>query len=399
METTLVEKKSTHKAEVVPVVLDPHPNADSLSIVKVYGYQVCAKTEDWKDVGAAVYIVPDSLVDVRRPEFSFLAQDANTDGKARIKAKKLRGVVSYGLLVPAPAGAKLGDDLAEQLGVERYEPPEPGQSQKDKFVIGGEEEAGPPIDTGPTVYDVDAFEKFCGVGRDRNPFGVFEPGEPVVLTEKLDGSNVRYVYWAGRYWVKSRKRWVKRVPDYSHVTVESLTKKGVPQDKAEVIVAGIAKKPATVNGFWQALEKNPGLMEFLMKHPGTTVYGEVYGTTNRLKYGLPDGNRFAAFDIYRDGRFLDIGEALSAAYLFDFPWVPTIGGDFPDEQDPGLHNAIRYSFEAVKKHAEGGTTVDHAKAGVIREGVVVKPLAERWDRKLGRVILKCVSPDFLGMKG
>lgn len=26
---------STHKAEVVPVVLEPHPNADTLSVVKV----------------------------------------------------------------------------------------------------------------------------------------------------------------------------------------------------------------------------------------------------------------------------------------------------------------------------------------------------------------------------
>jgi hypothetical protein len=31
--------KSTHKVEVVPIVLQPHPNSDgTLSIVEVYGY-------------------------------------------------------------------------------------------------------------------------------------------------------------------------------------------------------------------------------------------------------------------------------------------------------------------------------------------------------------------------
>ena len=39
--------KSTHRVEVVPVLLTPHPNADSLSVVQVFGYSVCVKTADW----------------------------------------------------------------------------------------------------------------------------------------------------------------------------------------------------------------------------------------------------------------------------------------------------------------------------------------------------------------
>jgi RNA ligase (TIGR02306 family) len=387
----VADKKSTHKAEVVPVVLEKHQDADKLSVVKVYGYTCCCNTADWAGIDKGVFIVPDSLVDVRRPEFAFLAEQANAEGKARIKARRLRGVVSYGLLVPAPAGAQIGDDLAEQLGVERYEPPEPGESQKDKFVTSGEEEAGPDLDTGPSKYDIDAFEVYA----DR----VFVDGEPVVLTEKLDGSNARFVYHDGRFWVKSRKRWVKRLPDYSHITLDSLLAKGVPEEQARDIVEKVALRRPKVNGYWQALEANPGLMKFLQAYPGTTVFGEVYGNTNRLRYGLPEGNRFAAFDLYRDGRFLDVADGLVLAYQFEFDWVPTVGGDFPDEQCPALHNAVSYSFDTVKRFAEGKTTVQGGNAAVIREGVVVRPLKERWDPKLGRVILKCVSPDFLSMKG
>jgi RNA ligase (TIGR02306 family) len=382
------KKKSTHKAEVVPVTLEKHPDADTLSVVRIWGYCCVVKTADWANIKRAVYIVPDSLLDVTRPEFAFLAEQANADGKARIKAKRLRGVVSYGLLIPAPEGAELGDDLAELLGMERYEPSEPGQGQKDKFVISGEEEAGPDVDTGPGHYDIDAFERYA--------HQMFTEGEPVVVCEKLDGSNVRFVYWDGRFWVKSRKRWVKRVPDYSHITLDSLMAKGVPEDKARGIVEKVALRQPKVNGFWEVLERTPVLMDFLRANPGVTVYGEVYGTTNRLKYGFPDGNRFAAFDIYRDGRFMDTEEAGNLAVTI--PWVPLLNETDYDPMCGGCIHPIPYSFDTIKTLAEGKTTALDAKTGVIREGVVIKPLRERWDRKLGRVILKCVSPDFLSMK-
>mgnify|MGYP000302065094 CR=1 FL=1 len=71
-------KKSTHKAEVFRIKLELHPNADTLSLVKILdskgrqlGFQICDKTEIWKGKDKSVYIVPDSLVP-NRPEFSFL---------------------------------------------------------------------------------------------------------------------------------------------------------------------------------------------------------------------------------------------------------------------------------------------------------------------------------------
>ncbi len=89
MYAEVERKKSTHKVEVVPVVLEKHPNADNLSIIRVHGFTVVGNTEAWKNVTKAAYIPSDSLVKVARPEFSFLASQAK-DGLYRVKAKKLR---------------------------------------------------------------------------------------------------------------------------------------------------------------------------------------------------------------------------------------------------------------------------------------------------------------------
>jgi hypothetical protein len=75
------------------------------------------------------------------------------------------------------------------------------------------------------------------------------------------------------------------------------------------------------------------------------------------------------------------------------PVVPSFNGEF--EKLPPIIQPFPYSFDLVKKLAEGQTTVAGAKAQVIREGVVVRPMQERWERRCGRVLLKCVNPEFL----
>src|SRR5690349_21772622 len=107
---------STFKVEVVPVKLEKHPNADALSLVTVFdAYVLCVRTADWEGVTQAAYLPPDSVVP-NTEEYAFL------EGKTRIKAKKLRGIVSQGMLVPAPEGSSIGDDVAEALKITHYEP-------------------------------------------------------------------------------------------------------------------------------------------------------------------------------------------------------------------------------------------------------------------------------------
>jgi RNA ligase (TIGR02306 family) len=268
-----MDKKSTHKVEVVPVILEKHPNADSLSIVKVFDYHVCVRTQDWVGVDKGAYVVPDSLVPNKGPfKFLFKPED-NEDKKYRVTVKKLRGVLSMGFLVPAPVNSKIGDDISDILGVTRYEPPEP-------MLIGGES-VKPPELFAP-IYDVDTMYRYAHC---------FVPNEQVIVTEKIHGTSARYTYHNGQIYCGSRTEW---------------------------------KKDSESNVWWKALRKHPELEEFLKLNPDIVVYGEVYGAVQNLKYGHQSGHvSFAVFDILKGSQWLNFSEAKQLGK--NLPWVPCIG--------------------------------------------------------------------------
>jgi RNA ligase (TIGR02306 family) len=262
------EVKSTHKVEIVPFKMEKHPNADALSVVQVFGYTCCVRTVDWPaDTTMAAYLPPDSYVDVKRPEFAFLAIDAKADGRARVRAKKLRGVQSFGCLIPAPPGSQIGDDIAQQLDVQHYEPPSVGEggNPKQRLYMGGEVASAPTVFT--VKYDVDALRRYNFL---------FAKDEVVYVTEKLDGANSRYVFSDGKMHCGSRTEWKKEYPDYSHITVEHLVANGVPEDQAPEIVERIHSKPRRRNMWWEILGNTPTLAKFCQDNPNTVVYGEAF---------------------------------------------------------------------------------------------------------------------------
>lgn len=316
--------KSTHLVEVVPIHLEPHPNADSLSIVRVFdGYTCCVRTADWEGQSKGAYIPPDSVVDSTRAEFAFLA------GHERIRVKKLRGIVSMGLLVPVADDVALGTDLAEALGVTHYEPPLPLSS-------GGE--AAPAPGGYRPAYDVDTLRRYAHV---------FERGEPVWITEKIHGASARYCWNGEAMHVGSRTEW---------------------------------KRESKGNLWWQVVERYPELTEFCRVHPDITVYGEVYGNVQDLKYGANAGEiRFCVFDLLRGSEWINAAAArrLGAS----LPWVPLIS------------EATPFDLETILALAEGASLVDGANH--IREGIVVKPLHERTHPEVGRVCLKVVANGYL----
>lgn len=406
-------KKSTHKVEVVPLVLERHPNADRLSIARVFGFSCVTATDQWAGRALAAFVPPDSLVPVDRPEFAFLAKDANADGLARIKARRLRGALSFGLLVPAPAGAKEGDDVADLLGVTHYVPRPKGAAgdQRGGLFAGGEVAPAPPV---PAVkYDLESGRRYAQ--------RVFTPGEPVVVTEKLHGANARYVFVDGRMHCGSRTEWKKEFPSYDHVTEDGLAAnllqankarahkpgwveltEAAAREKAREVLADLAEKTRNPrkNLWWQALDATPELRTFCEKNPGVVVYGEVYGAVQDLNYGHQKGEvSFAVFDLMKDGKFMDFGDAYSLAYLWDLPWVPTLsGGAFPGSTDPGEYHAMPFDFDTVCEMAEGKTTLvsaRHPNVQHVREGVVVRPLKERYDPVVGRCVLKFVGCGYL----
>jgi RNA ligase (TIGR02306 family) len=318
----LEKEKSTHKVEIVPIVLEEHPNADSLSIVHPFGsgYTVVVRTEDWIDTPLGAYIPPDSIVPDDE-QFAFL------NGHNHIKVRRFRGVFSQGLLVPAPEGAQIGDDVTDQLGISHYEPP--------ISTRGGQAEAPPPGFR--PKYDVDSGYRYGSV---------FQDGEEVIVTEKIHGASARYAFVDGRMRCGSRNEWKKEDPD---------------------------------DLWWRVVAKYPEIQEFCIANPQYTLYGEVFGNVQSLKYGAQNNQVFfRAFDIWdsENAIFVPYNEAIA---LFNL-WVPEIfRGPF--------------NMRTIEGLSDGFSLIEGANH--IREGIVVHPVEERTDLKIGRVKLKWVSNQYL----
>lgn len=103
------------RVEVVPVKLTPHPNADGLSIVKVFGYDVVVRTEEFADKDKAAFIPPNARILNDDQYYDWLGRD-----KRRTRVKKYRGIKSYGILVPINEGFGIGTDVQEIIQVCHY---------------------------------------------------------------------------------------------------------------------------------------------------------------------------------------------------------------------------------------------------------------------------------------
>ena len=410
---------SEFKVEVVKVgPIEKHPNADRLEIVNVHGGYPCIIAKgSFKEGDLAIYCPIDSLVDVRKPEFAFLHPkpdrktemdvewaarlrkwEADKSKPVKIKAKKLRGVFSMGLLIPTPAQDEtlypVGADMQEYLGIEKYEPDE---SNRHPGRGGGS--TGPNSGTEKCPF---LFPEYTDLDSIRKHSGAFEEGEMVTLTEKLHGCNARYVFHSesNRLWVGSRHQ-VKRAPrQITEAEVKKyqrdykwwLWKKDfihlcdrVAQLFGHYVNTPEAPRPPKdipVSQWHQAAIYHD--LEAKLSKPGMhdiIVMGEIYGPCQDLKYGSPDQVKFAAFDAYdlKKGRYLDyhvFKELMDAA---DIPTVPEL---YVGPWKPEL-----------KDLAEGQSTLPGANH--VREGWVCKPLTENTMRGGARKILKYVGQNYL----
>lgn len=323
---------SESNVEVVRLgALEKHPNADTLSVTMVHGgYPCIVRTEEWREGDLAVYVPVDSVVpDV--PAFAFLR------GHNRIRAQRLRGIFSMGLLVKPEPGMVKGENVGERLGITKWEAPEPG-------LPGTPRGPGLEAEAPPKGYVIPCYTDIEGLRRHR---GALAPGEEVVITEKIHGANARYMHDGERLWVGSRTE-LKRESD---------------------------------GNMWWRVARELNLAEKLAYAPMRVVYGELYGQVQDLKYGV-SGFAFRAFDVFsvEAGRYLDHDEAFYVAHSLGIEWVPQIYRGPWDS--------------ALVSHAEGPSTL----APHVREGIVIKPVRERHEH-MGRVILKQHGEGYLTRKG
>ena len=355
---------STHEVKVVKLEsIFPHPNADALELTNVWGYQCVIPKNKHKVGDLLAFIEPDYTVPLDRNEFKFL-DDGKGKSRQRITMRRFRGEPSYGLLIPAPEGSVEGDNVMDVLGVERYEPPAP----KGSGMLTGIQAKGPDIPV--PHYDLENFKKF---------HSLFKEGENVILTEKVHGTNARYVFHNGEMHCGSRTTW--KMKPGTHVKDVTWT------DENGVEVVKTITAPECV--WWTTLEQNPWIEEWCRNHPDMAIYGEVYGPNvqgSNFHYGKAQGQYgFATFDVLDHGRWIDNAE------LFDNP----VYCDGLLETVSVLYRGP-LNVAALEKLAEEDSCYKNQK---VREGVVVKlERGERFDPRHGRVALKYVSDRYLCMK-
>lgn len=98
-----------------------HPNADSLEVANVLGWQIVCKAGTYKEGGKVFYINIDSVLE-ERPEYEFLRPK-----NFRVKQIRLRGEISQGLCFPCSQDLEVGSDVSEMVGAKHYEKPIPAQ--------------------------------------------------------------------------------------------------------------------------------------------------------------------------------------------------------------------------------------------------------------------------------
>lgn len=354
-----------------------HPNADSLSIATIHdNYPVIFKTDEFSEGELVVYVPVDSIVPATE-EWAWLGPDAK---HRRIKAKRLRGVFSMGLITKVPRGAapvREGDDLAVAMGITRHDPDadivpvvKKPKLRRPKTISGwvrwavltvwlyffAAKPLGPPkLKYLPGVYDIEPFRKY---GKHW-----FEPGEMVVVTEKIHGQNASFVHDGKKLHIKSRTRWREN-------------------------------DPTDTKNVWARVAKKYELEKKLEKHPGVILFGETYGNNADMPYGVTQkereeqGDRFAAFDAYdsKNGRWLDFDDFRDLCEAIDIPRVPVM------QTLPWCEASVDF----LTPMAEGQSWLNGATH--IREGFVVKPMRERRINGGQRVILKMAGEGYLTRK-
>jgi RNA ligase (TIGR02306 family) len=359
--------------------VEAHPDADAIEIAMLGGYRSIVRKADGFSAGSPVVYIPQASL---LPEYLLrrlgLWDDTLGQGLLggpsfnRVSPKRLRGVFSQGICMKAelvgdyrvsvegPDGsiiASFGDDLAEVLGIEKWVPVIPAELVGDVFVV------GQPLTVNFDIEDIKAYPKVISVG------------EEVEFREKLHG------VFTGVSVIPSSEALPEAFGSDHNVIVYS---KGLgAQGMAFADTVDNAKLPhvkatAALRAKLEEITASEGLP--------LTVMGETFGPgVQDLHYGSHVQFRiFAACRGYRgDQKYLD-ADALRA-----------LAGRLGVEMVPVLYRGP-FSWEVLAEHTSGPTAMD---AKHIREGVVVTPVVEREDMRLGRVALKSVSEKYLLRKG
>ena len=304
MTEFVLEKPEGHKTFIVRIP-EPrvHTNASTLELFDILGYQLVAKKGNYKPGDLAIFIQPDSVVP-QIPAFAWLwegkAPEDVTERNRRITVRKFRKEWSEGLLMSIKevalgqageawaARINEGDDVADLLGITHWE----GDKEQDTF---GQSSKAPRVKRRPNsirgwlryfYYNTVRILSFGKMYRRESSMEVsfdapeydvvsmkaarsgFQNTERVTVTEKLHGSNGRFLFLDGTFYIGSHFQW---------------------------------KAPGVPCIFTRVVAQQPWIEEWCRSNEGRILYGEVIGDQKGYTYGLNKATGelgFKAFDIW-----------------------------------------------------------------------------------------------------
>lgn len=361
--------------------VEPIPGADRIELAVVLDYRSVVSKGAVEAGTRVVYIPEASIV----PDA--ILTDLNLVGKLsgpqhnRVKAAKFKGCLSQGLIwIPEWINeCQLGQDVTERTGITKYEPQIPGN-------MGGSiRQWTPPPGVkgtgGLLHYDIENIKKWPDI---------IEEGTPCTFQEKVHGTLVQIMYMPGipeeisfdGFAIASKGLGARGFCfQNNEENNNNLYIRTLREEKILDKILSYTGLKQLQNPFYQYPE--------LADDSDQPIYffGEIYGKgVQDLHYGT-DKAKFGLFDIYVGRK--DHGVWLlqcETALVAERCGIPTL---------PYLYEGP-FSKPILELFTNGKETVSGTSANV-REGVVIR--TDRTHPKLGRVILKSVSADYLLRKG
>lgn len=367
--------ESTFKVPLTKIVAKfPHNNADKLEVVRVYGFDVITKKDQYQIGDSVLYIPVDSVLDQHLEYHLFPADSKIKLHKSRVKQIRIRGLASQGMLIDPQDIKKvfnflpdeLEKDYAQNVKVTKYEPPAPVYQQN----------VGQPKSKLKQM-DNPAFQSYNGLTNVKwQPF-MFND-QIVVYQEKIHGTNARAAklpYSANTLW-KKIKKFLGLTPAYEFCYGSNNV-----QLQNKVRHTGFYGEDIYGKVF-----KEMNVQDKLKDGEG--IYGEIYGAgvQKGYDYGLKDSQKFVLFDVkilQPDGtqKWLNPDEVAAFAKERGFDMVPELyRGPYTDVDHAKLFTIGDSVFAPSQK---------------VREGLVIKAVENYCDERGNKRALKCISEKYL----
>jgi len=334
--------------------LRPHTNADRLLVasLKGLGFQFIVGKDMWKVGDRCLYFPLDAILP---PDLLLaLGVEGRLAGakKNRIKTIKLRGEISQGLIGPLSLIDGLNpaehtpEAITKFLGIEKYEPEINLPIARDVRLVDLPEGVG--------IYDIENCERY--------PDALLALlDQPVLITEKVEGSHFAIASIAGKIWVCQRRFALEPLPDKPlHFFWEIAQQEGLI-DLAKAFVAEL------------------GCNHLILR-------GEILGPNIQSNIYYLSARKVLFFDLQVEQRYLDAEKMIG---LFERHGrqdllVPILAN--------GPTLAEWLDGRPINQAANGESKLHKT----LREGIVVQPIKGQFNADLGgRLIIKQISPEYL----